>query len=295
MKIRKSLSEKTFDLFNAVFMIALCLTIVFPFWQQIVISFSPPGEANKIGLHLFPESPTMDAYKRIFAGGTILKAYFWTILRTVLGTFLTLLVTAMMAYPLSKKGFYGRPLWMGLVVFTMFFSGGLVPTFLLVRDLHLTNTIWALVLPGLCSAWNILIIRNFFVSIPEEVEESAKIDGANDMYVFYKIIIPLSTPVLATVALWTMVFHWNSWFDALIYNTNGQIKVLQMLLREVLQDANMMTDTSVLLDLASEGSHYTPESVKAAILMLVVTPILFVYPFLQKYFVKGIMIGAVKG
>lgn len=298
MRMKKGFLEKSFDVGNAVFMTALCLTIVIPFWQQIVISLSPPGEANIISLHLIPKNPTIDAYQRIFIGGSILKAYYWTILRTVLGTFLTVIVTAMMSYPLSKKGLYGRPLWMGLVVFTMFFSGGLIPTFLLVRDLHLTNTIWALVLPGLCTAWNILIMRSFFMVLPDEVEESAKMDGASELSIFFKIVIPLSTPVLATVTLWTMVGHWNAWFDALIYNTNGNIKVLQIQLRDVLQDAYQMSGADqIALDPTADhtGSRYTPESIKSAILMLVVTPIILVYPFLQKYFVKGIMIGAVKG
>ncbi|MBO9609988.1 MAG: carbohydrate ABC transporter permease [Paenibacillaceae bacterium] len=298
MKSQRSLSEKSFDIINIGLLLSLCITIVYPFWQQVVISFSMPGEARLIGLHLYTLEPTLDAYQRIFLGGGIFKAYYWTVYRTVLGTFLTVLVSAMLAYPLAKTQLWGRKFWMWIVVFTMFFGGGLVPTYLLIRDLHMFNTIWALVLPGLVSAWNIIILRNFFYSIPDEVEESARIDGANDLLIFFRIIIPLSAPVIATVTLWTMVGHWNSWFDALMYTAGGKIRVLQIVLREVLNNANQMSGANDLLHLSEaemRGQNYSPESVKAAILMVVILPIVCVYPFLQKHFVKGIMIGAVKG
>jgi putative aldouronate transport system permease protein len=298
MKIKKSLGEKVFEIFNITIMVLFCITIVYPFVQQIMLSFSTPNEASIIGLHLWVKNPTLDAYKRLFVSDVIFKAYYWTILRTVIGTCLTVTVSAMLAYPLSKKYYWGRKVWMGLIVFTMFFSGGLVPTYILVRNLHLTNTIWALIIPGLCSAWNIIIIRNFFASLPDEVEESAKIDGANDIKIFFEIILPLSTPILATVTLWTMVGHWNSWFDAMIYITGNKIKVLQIVLRETLNDATQMSGFNELLaisEMDKQGQAYTPESIKAAILLIVTLPILCVYPFLQKYFVKGIMIGAVKG
>ncbi|MDF2924636.1 MAG: lplC6 [Paenibacillaceae bacterium] len=298
MKIRKSTGERVFDSFNVIILFLFCLTILYPFVQQIMLSISPPSEARLIGLHLYVKNPTLDAYKRIFFSGVIFEAYYWTILRTIIGTILTVLVSAMISYPLSKRYLWGRKLWMWLVVFTMFFSGGLVPTYLLVRSLHLTNTIWSLVLPGMLSAFNIIIIRNYFSSLPEELEESARMDGANDIFIFFRIIMPLSTPVIATITLWTMVWHWNSWFDAMIYITNDKIKVLQVVLRQTLNDASQMSGMNELLalnEIEMAGQLYTPESVKSAILIVVVLPILCVYPFLQKYFVKGIMIGAVKG
>ncbi|WP_054023587.1 carbohydrate ABC transporter permease [Bacillus sp. FJAT-28004] len=298
MKIRKNKSEKIFDFMNITILMLLSLTILYPFWQQVVLSFSQPAEAQLIGLHLYTLHPTLDAYKRIFSGDTIFKAYYWTTYRTIVGTLLTVLVTSMMAYPLAKTYFWGRKFWMWIVVFTMFFGGGLVPTYLLVKNLHLTNTVWALILPGLVTAWNIIILRNFYYSIPDELEESARMDGANDLFIFFRIIIPLSAPVIATVTLWTLVGHWNAWFDALIYITNNNIKVLQIVLREVLSDANQMSGMNPLLaaNVADmQGQQYTPESIKAAILMVVILPIVCVYPFLQKYFVKGIMVGAVKG
>lgn len=295
--MKKSIGARAFDIFNISLMVFICLTVVFPFVQQIVISLSPSNESGEIGLHLFTSNPTFDSYTQIFATGSILEAYYWTILRTVLGTVLTVVVSAMLAYPLSKRYLLGRKMWMGLIIFTMFFGGGLIPTYLLVKELHMLNSIWSLVLPGLCSAYTIVIIRNFFTSLPVEVEESAYMDGANDFTIFFKIVLPLSTPIIATITLWSLVGQWNAWFDAMIYISNGEIKVLQILLRDVLNNAQDAAMASVrggeIVD--SSGQNYTAESVKATILLVTTLPIIMVYPFLQKYFVKGIMIGAVKG
>ena len=292
----KTTGEKIFNVFNILLMICLSLTIVFPFWQQIVISISPPNEASTVNLHLYTLKPTLDAYKDIFGKGTIGEAYFWTILKTLMSTLLTVIVSTMLAYPLSKKYLVGRKYYMGLIIFTMFFSGGMIPSFLLVKNLKLMNTIWALVLPGLCSAYNIIIIRNFFTSLPVEIEEAAFIDGAGEMTVFFKIILPLSMPIIATIALWTMVGSWNAWFDALLYIHNDEIKILQMVLRKTLQEAANSSDVySAQHEVAATARLYTRESLQAAMLMSVTLPILATYPFLQKYFVKGIMIGSVKG
>jgi putative aldouronate transport system permease protein len=295
--MKTSSSYKAFIIANAAFLTLLCLTIIFPFWQQAVISISPPNEAKTVSLHLYTTRPTMDAYREILLRGSVPRAYFWTILRTVLGTFLTVSVSSMLAYPLSRKDLALRKLWMNLILVTMFFGGGLIPTFLLVKGLRLTNTIFALVLPGMCSAYNIIIIRNFFSSLPSEVEESAFIDGANDMQVFLRIILPLSKPILATVTLWAVVGNWNAWFDAMIYISGNRIRVLQILLRDVLTNAEdaALASVSGLGYLDSANQSYTAESIKAAILMATTLPIILVYPFLQKYFVKGIMIGSVKG
>lgn len=276
-------------------MILLSLTIVFPFWQQIIISISPPSEASTVNLHLFTLHPTFDAYIDIFRKGTLLSAYFWTILKTILATVLAIVVSTMLAYPLSKKYLLGRKVWMGMIIVTMFFGGGLIPTFLLVKDLKLINTIWALVLPGMCSAYNIIIIRNFFTSLPVELEEAAYIDGANDVTVFFRIVLPLSMPIIATVALWTIVGSWNAWFDALIYINDGKIKILQMVLRQTLQEATNSSDIFSAQEEIATGRLYTRESLQAATLMAVTLPVLVTYPFLQKYFVKGIMVGSVKG
>jgi putative aldouronate transport system permease protein len=275
----------------------LSFTILFPFWQQIIISVSPPSEASTVNLHLFTTRPTFDAYIDLFGKGTILNAFFWTILKTALVTALTVTVSTMLAYPLSKKYLAGRKWFMGCISVTMFFSGGLIPSFLLVKNLKLMNTIFALVLPGVCSAYNIVIIRNFFTSLPVEIEEAAYIDGANEVTVFFKIVLPLSMPIIATVALWTIVGSWNAWFDALLYINNGKINILQMVLRKTLQEAASSSDVySSQQEFTTETARlYTRESLQSAMLMVVTGPVLITYPFFQKYFVKGIMIGSVKG
>jgi putative aldouronate transport system permease protein len=273
----------------------LSLTIVFPFWQQIVISVSPPSEASTVNLHLFTLRPTLDAYKDILRSGVLLEAYAWTIMKTAVGTFLSVIVSTMLAYPLSKKYLIFRKGWMGFIIFTMFFGGGLIPTFLLVRDLRLMNTIWALILPGLCSAYTVVIIRNFFMSLPVELEEAAYIDGANEVMVFFRIVLPLSMPIIATVSLWSIVGSWNAWFDALIYLNDNKIKILQIVLRKTIQEAVNSSDVLSVYEEVATGRQYTRESLQAATLMAVTLPVLITYPFLQKYFVKGIMIGSVKG
>lgn len=300
MKIKRSKGEHVFDAINIIFLILFCITIVLPFIQQFNISISGKIEADKVGLHLWTLKPTLSSYQRVFNSGSIMTAYYYTILRCVIGTVLSVIISAMLAYPLSKKYLPGRNFWLWFVVFCMFFSGGLIPTYLVVRDLKLTNTIWSLIIPGLINSFTLLIIKNYFESLPEEIEESAKIDGANEATVFFRIVLPLAKPIIATVALWTIVGHWNSWFDAMIYIQNPKIKVLQGVLRDVIKESTMMEGLggdSVKGQISQMGriSNYTADSIKAAILMVTTIPVLGIYPFLQKYFVKGIMIGSVKG
>ena len=238
---------------------------------------------------------TIESYHRVLLGGSIVPAFFWTVLRTVLGTSITVTVLIMMAYSLSKKYLPYRNFWTFLVVFTMFFSGGLVPSFLLVRSLGIMNTIWALVLPTVANAFSLIIARNFMMSVSEELAESARIDGANDVTILFRIYVPVSMPIIATLSLWSMVQHWNSWFDALIYIQRPPIQILQAILRRVLIDASFTATSIDEQALAIEFQEYTPESLRAAILMVVTVPIVLTYPFFQRYFVKGIMIGSLKG
>jgi putative aldouronate transport system permease protein len=204
--------------------------------------------------------------------------------------------TIMTAYPLSKRYFPNRSLWTGLLVFTMFFSGGLIPSYILIRSLGIYNTIWALVLPGLISTYNMIIMRNFFMSIPAELEESARMDGANEYTVLVRIIVPISGPIIATIALWTIVGHWNAWFDSMIYISSSDKRVLQQILRQI-----VIEGTQQLMDLTNVGGGMidtavlNTDAMKAATVMVATLPILLVYPFLQKYFVKGVMIGSLKG
>ncbi len=302
MALQKSLGEKTFDTANAILMVLFCLTVLYPFMRQITLSLSTAEEAMKIGLKAFPRPGAMSlaSYGRLLQTPAIGNAYFWTILRTAVGTSLTVSVTMMMGYPLAKRYLPLRTFWTIFVLITMLFSGGLVPTFLLVRSLGLVNTLWSLVLPILVDPFTLIIARNYLMALPEELEESARIDGANDLTIFARIVVPLSMPIIATVALWTMVLHWNSWFDALLYITSPKIKVLQILLRRVLLESNFAysglgADVQAIQRQEELVRRYTPETIKAAILMVSTVPILCTYPFIQRYFAKGIILGSLKG
>lgn len=302
MALRKSPGDKTFDTANAVLLVLFCITILYPFMRQITLSLSTAEEAMKIGFKAFPRPGAMSlaSYGRILQTPAIGNAYYWTILRTAVGTGLTVSVTMMMGYPLAKRYLPLRTCWTIFVLVTMLFSGGIVPLFILVRGLGLVNTLWALVLPILVNPFTLIIARNYLMSLPEELEESARIDGANDLTIFARIVMPLSMPIVATIALWTMVLHWNSWFDALIYITSPKIKVLQILLRRVLLESNFAysglgADVQAIQRQEELVRQYTPETIKAAILMASTVPILCTYPFMQRYFVKGIIVGSLKG
>lgn len=204
-----------------------------------------------------------------------------------------MIATLLTAYPLSKKYFPNRVFWTGVFVFTMFFDGGLLPNYLLVRGLGLLDKVWALILPKLIVTYTMIIVRNYFMSLPDSLEESAKIDGANDFYILFKIIIPLSAPIIATVSLWTIVDNWNAWFDSLIYMRDIKKHVLQVVLRRiVLENSSQVME---LVGTVSDEAPTNPENIKAAVVMVTTIPIIVVYPFLQKYFVKGILVGSLKG
>lgn len=294
---RRSAGDRAFDVINVALILLLCVTIVYPFLNQITLSVSNRVDAQAKGLHLVPHlgRMTLESYRRVLLGGSIVPAFFWTILRTVLGTTITVTVLIMMAYSLSKRYLPYRNFWTFLVVVTLFFAGGLVPTFLLVRSLGIMNTIWALVLPPVANAFSLIIARNFLLSVSEELAESARIDGANDVTILFRIYVPVSMPIIATLSLWSMVQHWNAWFDALIYIQRPPIRILQAILRRALIDASFTATSIDEQVLAMEFQEYTPESLRAAILMVVTIPIVLTYPFFQRYFVKGIMIGSLKG
>lgn len=203
---------------------------------------------------------------------------------------MNLLFITSTAYVLSKKYFPNRNFWTGAIVFTMYFSGGMIPSYILVKNLHLFNSVFALILPGLIPTFTMLIVRNFFMAIPDSMEESARIDGANDVSILFRIILPISMPIIATVVLWQMVGHWNSWFDALLYTQDQKKQVLQLVLRRVLFEGS-----GELADYTGGSVTVRPESLRAAVIMIVIFPIVCVYPFLQKYFVKGILVGSLKG
>lgn len=289
MRIKKTMNDYIFDGFVYTVLILLSIITIIPFLQVITISLSPSEVVMKYGMHLFPTKLDFNGYIKVFEYDLIWKAYSNTIVRTVLGTALSVFLTILGAYPLSKKYLPHRNFWTGVIVFTMYFSGGLIPTYILVNALGLRDTVGALILPGAISAYNLIIARNFFMTIPESVEESARIDGANDITILLKIVIPLSMPIIATISLWYGVGHWNAWFDNMIYMKTQTKFVLQYVLRMILLEGSVQ-------DIGSDqGVYVNTDTMKMATLVVATLPIIMVYPFLQKYFVKGVMVGSLKG
>lgn len=295
MKIKEGNFDLWFNIINHTLLILIAFATLLPFLIIIRTSISPPEEImlNTGGIFSIPANATLEYYKYILrANSPITRALGVTIFRTVLGTSVNLCFTTLTAYALSKRYVPGMNSIMKIFFFTMLFSGGMIPTYLVVRSLHLTNTIWALILPGAMSVYNMIIMRTFFRSIPEEIEESAKIDGCPDLLVLIKIVLPLSLPVLASVGLFYAVWHWNSFFDAVIYITERKLWPMQLLLREILLSSSV-SELDIQATLAEAVPP--PQALIATTIIITSLPIICVYPFLQKHFVKGVMIGSIKG
>ena len=296
VRIKKAAGERIFDSCNAIFMILFCFTILVPFWDMIVKSFSRPIDISYTKLNLFPPVWTLEAYQYCFRDDTFIGAFGISVLRTVFGTAIHLLCTCMAAYTLTRTELPLRKTITVYLLIPMFFSGGMIPTYINMRNLHLLNNFLVYIIPGAFSIYNAIILRNYFFSIDHTIEEAASIDGASSIRIFFTIILPLSKPVLATVMLWQMVGHWNSWFDNMIYCFNNEnLLTLQYYLRRLQEELTRTPDTPYGLQTMESAINMSPDTVKAATTVLVILPIVLVYPFLQKYFVKGIMIGAVKG
>lgn len=280
-----------FDLINVLIMLFIAISILYPVLYVVKQSFAG-SQSPAISISLIPEEISMANYEKVINNQYVGYGFINTILRVIVGTPLTMIVTVLAAYPLSKRDFPNRTLWTGFFVFTMFFSGGMIPDYLLVRQVGIYDTLWALVLPRLVDTFNLLIVRNYMMSLPGSLEESARIDGAGDMRILLQIILPLSMPILATLALWTIVNHWSWWFDSLLYTKDSKKLVLQVVLRRiVLEGTTQMMDQSGFQD----NTMVNSEGLKAAVIMVTTVPIVCVYPFLQKYFVKGILVGSLKG
>lgn len=289
---RRTLGERLFDLFNLLLLTIVGLLALYPFLYTLSVSLSTAAEARRGGLHLFPTEFSFVAYRMILANPDIRVGFLNTITRTVIGTIVTVLATAIAAYPLARKNLPHRGLILFLILFTMIFSGGIIPGYLLIKDLGLLNTLGALILPSLLSAFNVIVVKNFFQQIPESLHEAARLEQASEWQILCHIYLPLSRPVLATVALWTTVAHWNQWFDAMLYITDDRKQVLQNYLqRIVIENSIQMIDMGRN---AQEAANYTPETLKAATVILTILPMLLLYPFVQRYFVRGILLGGVK-
>lgn len=272
----------------------LLLVTLYPFWQTVVLSISSRKDALEAGLHLYTKEFDFSAYKQIFSMDDFWLCLKNSVVRVVVGTIICVVGTSLTAYPLAKSDMPFNKFFTIMFIITMLFGGGLIPTYLIYKWLKLTDTFWVLVLPGCISAYNVIIMRNFVRSIPEDMSESALIDGANEITIWWKIILPLSKPALATIALWSAVGHWNDYLNPLIYITDQDKFVLPIILRRILieNQSEMFAPQNVAGDVVTQS---TAETLKSALIVASTLPILAFYPFLQKYFTKGIMLGAVKG
>jgi putative aldouronate transport system permease protein len=292
MRTSKSVSEVLFDSANVILLCLLSIVTLYPFLYVLFASISTPAEfVQHRGILLWPKGFSLDSYRMVFENPNIIRSYLNTIFYVVVGTTLNILMTALGAYGLSRKNVMWKSTIMMLIVMTMFFDGGLIPKYLLVKNMGLIDTYWALIIPSAMTTWNLIIMRTAFQGIPDALEESARIDGASDWTILFRIIIPLSLPVIAVMVLFYGVWHWNKWFDALIYLRDRNLFPLQLILREIL----IQNDTSSMMTSVGGGDRMpVGETIKYATIMVATLPILFLYPFLQKYFVKGVMIGAIK-
>lgn len=290
----EGLFSRAFDIINYTIMILLCIIMLYPLLNTFAVSISSPELIAQGKITWYPQGFDYHGYQYIFQDNNILRAYGNTIFYLVIGTFLQLLLTSLFAYPLAINEFMFRKPLAIFVIITMVFNGGLIPVFLLMRDLHLFNTLWAIVLPGAMSAFNIIIFRTFFQDIPKELRESAYLDGANDIGILFRIYLPLSKPLMATFGLFGAVAFWNMWFEPMIYLNDEKFQPIQLLLRRMTIELNDYTDVGGLQRFI-DTFNLNPKNIKMAAVIVTILPILFVYPLLQKHFVSGMMIGSVKG
>ncbi|WP_309118136.1 carbohydrate ABC transporter permease [Paenibacillus sp.] len=286
MKMKESIPSRIFDLCNYGIMIALVIVMTYPMVFVFSASISDSALVARGDVVLWPKAVTLLAYEKLVYNPDLWISYWNTVRYTLVHTALTLVATAAMAYPLAKRWLPGRRPILLMAAFTLLFGGGMIPTFLVVQQLGMLNTIWAIVLPTLISTWHLFIMRTFFEALPEELEDAATIDGCGPLQVLWRIVLPLSMPVMATIGLFTAVNQWNAFFDALIYLNDREMYPLQIMLRNIL-----VAGTNV----QGEGDLSYLETLKYAMIMIATLPILCVYPFIQKYFVQGTMIGGIKG
>ncbi|MDI4645038.1 carbohydrate ABC transporter permease [Cohnella hashimotonis] len=288
---KRSVGDYAFDIVNVLFLTAASFLFLFPVWYVAVSSLSSPAAVASGDVTLWPKGFTWQAYELVLKDSRIWEAYANTLFYVGAGTLLNLIMTTLGAYPLSRRQLLGGSAIMAMIVFTMFFSGGLIPSYLNIRDLGLYNTRWVLIVPAAVSAFNLIVLRTFFQTIPESLIESAKIDGAQDIRVLWSVVLPLSKPGLAVMLLFYAVAHWNSWFSAMVYLQDRSLYPLQLVLREILIHAQTSELTA---NVPQQDVTQVSATIRYATIMIATLPILLLYPFLQKHFVKGVMIGALK-
>ena len=298
--MKETVGEKIFNVINIIILSLLSASFLYPFWNTFVLSFNDSLDSLRGGVYFWPRIFTLDNYQAVLSDSTIYRAYVITILKTVIGTLTSVIFTGMFAYGLSKKKLMFRNFYLTICTITLFFSGGLIPTYLLYRSLGLLDNFMVYIIPGLWSVGNMLVMKSFFVGLPNALEEAAEIDGCNHLQIFFQIIIPLSMPVISTVALMNAIGHWNGWFDAYIYINNETLYPLQTVLMKIINQSNMITAMKKgdmfqsQMNISTSSGMVTTEGIKMATMMVTVGPIILVYPFFQKYFVKGMTLGSVK-
>ncbi len=296
MKKKKITQDKVVYFINYVLLALLLVIVLYPIIYIISCSFSS-GSALMAGrVRLLPVEFTFDSYKAVFKYQSIWSGYKNSVIYTIVGTLISIVFTLFAAYPLSRDDFRGQKLFTGLFLFTMMFSGGLIPTYLLVRNLKLIDTMWAIVLPGAVSAYNMIVARTFFKqTIPKELMEAAEMDGCSDFKFFSRIVIPLSTPIVAVLCLWVAVSLWNSYFNPMIYINSEDKYPLQLVLRRILLMSQVNLNSSSVDPQVIAKNQYLSEMLKYGTIIISTLPLMVIYPFVQKYFVKGVMIGSIKG
>ncbi|PFN97234.1 sugar ABC transporter permease [Bacillus sp. AFS076308] len=289
--MKETVQYKIFKVINVLILLLVIYVTLFPFLNVVAQSFSGQAEINAGKVNLIPKGFNLTTYQTILHDKTFWTSYRNTIVYTVLGTVIAMVMTTTFAYVLSKKRLMGRKFFTSMAIFTMFFSGGLIPNYILIKNLAWTNTIWAIVIPGAISIFNMLIMKSFFEAMPEELEEAASIDGSSTYGTFLKIILPLSKPILATMVLFYAVGNWNSWFGAFLYLDQSDKFPVTLYLRNLLAGATSGQSAGAT---SADDLQQIGANIKAVTMVLTVLPILMVYPFVQKYFVSGIMLGSVK-
>lgn len=285
-------------IFIYVFLTVLAFTTLYPFWNAIVISLNTGVDTSRGGVTFWPREFTLENYQIVFSDKRLMTGFFISIARTIVGTITSIIATSIFAYGMSRRELIGRKYYMVISIITMYFGGGLIPSFLLIRSLGLMDSFWVFIIPSLISVWNMIIFRTFFAGLPAGLEESAKIDGCGNWGTFFRIVLPLSGPVIATLALFTAVGHWNEWFLASIYISNENLLPIQTILKQILA-SNISSEQMANLDSAALSrlnalKTVTSKSLSMATMMVATLPIVMVYPFVQKYFVKGVLVGSLK-
>ncbi|MDE6411229.1 MAG: carbohydrate ABC transporter permease [Clostridia bacterium] len=291
---KRSFRANWFTWLNTIFFILFSLMTLYPIWYVIVGSFNNGVDYTAGGVWLWPREFTLDNYRVVVNDLRIWRGFGITIARTLVGTVLSLLFVAIVAYAMSRRELKGRKIFYYINIFTMFFGGGLIPTFLVIKWLGLLDSFWVYIIPGIYSVYNMIIMRSFFSSIPSDLREAAYVDGAGEYRIFFQIYLPLSTPVLATVGLWIIVGHWNTYIDAMYYVTNQDLFPLQYVLMRIINETSTpSSSTSSLPPMVFE--NVSAKTVSLAAIIISILPILCVYPFLQKFFTKGVTVGSLKG